>query len=69
MSTRTDPRIAFDKPTGTLSVGLGHMRVHGRVDDIEAFAALLMKVARDQKRGEETVFPKPFIDDLVAAGI
>lgn len=46
MSSSPELRITFHAPTGILSVSWRHMQVHGKVEDVEAFAAMLVAACR-----------------------
>jgi len=65
----TEPHVAYDAPTGTLSVKLRHMAVNGSIDDIDRFASLLIRALCAHKRSEASVFPTDFIHELVAMDI
>jgi len=64
-----EPRIAYDAPTGMLSIKLRHMAVNGSIDDIDRFASLLIRALCTHKRAEASVFPTDFIHELVAMDI
>ena len=68
-SSGPDPHIAYDAPTGTLSITKGHMHVHGSIEDIDRFASLLIRALCTHKRAEASVFPTDFIHELVAMDI
>lgn len=68
MSSSPELRITFHAPTGILSVSWRHMQVHGKVEDVEAFAGMLLREVRD-RRPEPSVFPTDFIHELVAMDI
>ena len=68
-SSGPDSHIAYDAPTGMLLIRYRHMHTHGSVEDIEAFAAILLKAARDRRALEASVFPADFLNELVALDI
>lgn len=63
-NTVTAVLIAYDAPTGTLSITKGHMHVHGSVEEVSAFASTLIRAVRDQKVAEEPSGPPHYLHTL-----
>lgn len=45
------------------------MSVQGQVDDVERFAAMLLKAVRDRRQADERLCPPDFLHVLVALDI
>ena len=63
------PHVAYDAPTGFMLIGWRHMDAHGTVEDIEQFAAILMKAARERRALEEKPVRPGYLHVLEADGI
>lgn len=69
MSYDSDPHVAYDAPTGILMVDWRHMAVHGQVEDVERFAALILRAVRDRRQADERLCPQDFLHVLEEQGI